>query len=107
MRRLGQVLFLLALSIQFASGAHLLDYHQDWDRKCESTSKHFCSEVSTHDASLCAICVVCAGGLTFHASEIPQSSVIVTACIHAPEGIPDLTDDRTSSSPRGPPSFFA
>lgn len=107
MRRLSQVLFVIALSIQFASGAHLLDHHQEWERKCESSSKHFCSDVSTHDASLCAICLVCAGGLTFDASEIPQSIGIATAWVLSPELASDLFDDRASSSPRGPPSLLA
>src|SRR5258706_14908883 len=107
MRRLGQVLFFLALGIQFVSGAHILDHHQEWDRKCENRSIHFCNDVSTHDASSCAICLVFSGGLTFYASEVAESVEIPTAWVIAPGFTPDLIDETIFSSPRGPPSLPA
>jgi hypothetical protein len=106
-KRLAQVLVLLALSVQSASGAHLLDHHQEWDQKCDSTSNHVCNDISTHDAGSCAICLVCAGGLTFTPSEVPETVGISLAWVSPPDLRLDPIDEIIYSAPRGPPSLPA
>jgi hypothetical protein len=107
MRRIAQVLVFLALGIQFASGAHLLDQHQEWDRKCESRSYHFCNDVWTHDAGSCAICLVCASGLTFDVSEIPEFTRIDAPFVPISVSTPIFTRECDCSCPRGPPAPIA
>lgn len=104
MRRVGSVLLLLAIGIQFAAGARLFDSHEQWTRTCTSNSQHFCNDVSTHDSEHCAICMVSATGPAPFRVEIPEILQVELSFVLLPHSSPIFPRESGTSCPRGPPA---
>ena len=107
MKRLGFVLLLLAMGVQFSAGARVFDDHERWTRTCESDSHHFCSDVSDHDSDRCSICLVCTNASSPYEPAVPEFFVVQVPFVLIACSSPIFVENCDCSSPRGPPSLPA
>jgi hypothetical protein len=107
MKKAGLGLLFLGLLIHIGAGAHLLDSHVEWDRECKLQTSHFCSEVNTHDGSLCAICLVCTSPFSCSVLEMPELLRIELPFFLTVPSEKVHTQDILLLPPRGPPGFAA
>lgn len=104
MRRVGAVLFALALAVQFSAGAGLFQSHERWTQTCESHSKHVCSDINPHDPDHCSICLVCATGPTLVEIDSPAFFHAEAPLVALTRSNPAVIRECDCSCPRGPPA---